>query len=170
MKKILLLSGLFCWAFFSMAQGDSKTNDERMEWWREARFGMFIHWGVYSVPAGIYNGQKINRLGEWIMNRGKIPVAEYQKFAKEFNPVKFDADAWVPQKSVGKKGLNKVEVLLADSMTANLSISITDADLNESETYQDNIISHLLLTSDLRGRIDLATLASVQASCRIEHR
>ena len=54
-----------------------------------------IHWGVYAVPAGIYKGQKINRIGEWIMNRGKIPVAEYQQFAKEFNPVKYDADAWV---------------------------------------------------------------------------
>ena len=66
-----------------------------MEWWREARFGMFIHWGVYAVPAGTYKGQKINRIGEWIMNRGKIPVAEYQAFAKEFNPVKYDPDAWV---------------------------------------------------------------------------
>ncbi|WP_315814676.1 alpha-L-fucosidase [Paraflavitalea speifideaquila] len=66
-----------------------------MEWWREARFGMFIHWGVYAVPAGTYKGQKINRIGEWIMNRGKIPVAEYQKFAQDFNPIKYDADAWV---------------------------------------------------------------------------
>lgn len=73
----------------------AKDKDERMEWWREARFGMFIHWGVYAVPAGTYKGQKINRIGEWIMNRGKIPVADYQQFAKEFNPVKYDADAWV---------------------------------------------------------------------------
>ena len=48
-----------------------------MKWWREARFGMFIHWGVYSVPAGIYDGKPIGGIGEWIMNRGKIPVAEY---------------------------------------------------------------------------------------------
>lgn len=79
-----------------MAQpSPAMTKDQRMEWWREARFGMFIHWGVYAVPAGTYKGQKINRIGEWIMNRGKIPVAEYQKFAREFNPVKYDADAWV---------------------------------------------------------------------------
>src|ERR1044072_3919224 len=69
--------------------------DARMEWWREARFGMFIHWGVYSVPAGVYKGQKINRIGEWIMNRGKIPVAEYQAFAKEFNPILYNPDEWV---------------------------------------------------------------------------
>jgi alpha-L-fucosidase len=66
-----------------------------MQWWREARFGMFIHWGVYSVPAGTYHGKKIPGIGEWIMLKAKIPVAEYRHFAKEFNPVKYDADAWV---------------------------------------------------------------------------
>jgi len=65
---------------------------------------MFIHWGVYAVPAGVYKGQKINRIGEWIMNRGKIPVAEYQEFAKEFNPVKYDPEAWVKMaKDAGMK-------------------------------------------------------------------
>lgn len=68
---------------------------DRMEWWREARFGMFIHWGVYAVPAGEWNGIRIGGIGEWIMNRGKIPVAEYKEFAKEFNPVRYDPDAWV---------------------------------------------------------------------------
>jgi len=69
--------------------------DARMAWWRASRFGMFIHWGVYSVPAGTYKGEQIKGIGEWIMNRGKIPVAEYRAFAKEFNPVKFNADEWV---------------------------------------------------------------------------
>ncbi|MFL5808857.1 MAG: alpha-L-fucosidase, partial [Flavisolibacter sp.] len=77
-----------------LSQKDS-THESRMNWWREARFGMFIHWGVYSVPAGTYKGQKINRIGEWIMNRGKIPVVEYQAFAKEFNPVLYNPDEWV---------------------------------------------------------------------------
>jgi alpha-L-fucosidase len=66
-----------------------------MEWWREARFGMFIHWGVYALPAGIWDGRQIGGIGEWIMNRGKIPVADYQRMAKNFNPVKYDPDAWV---------------------------------------------------------------------------
>ncbi|HEV2208793.1 MAG TPA: alpha-L-fucosidase [Verrucomicrobiae bacterium] len=69
--------------------------DARMKWWREARFGMFIHWGVYSVPAGTYDGKRIPGIGEWIMNHGKIPVATYRQYAKEFNPVKFNADEWV---------------------------------------------------------------------------
>ena len=94
MKKLFFLLTFCIYSFLSLkAQTDNA--DDRMKWWREARFGMFIHWGVYAVPAGIYKGQKINRIGEWIMNRGKIPVTEYQEFAKEFNPVKYDPDAWV---------------------------------------------------------------------------
>jgi alpha-L-fucosidase len=69
--------------------------DARMAWWREARFGMFIHWGVYAVPAGTYNGRQIGDIGEWIMSKGKIPMAEYQAYAKDFNPVKYNPDEWV---------------------------------------------------------------------------
>src|SRR5476651_593042 len=49
----------------------------RMKWWREARFGMFIHWGLYAVPAGTWKGAQVKGLGEWIMRNGKIPVADY---------------------------------------------------------------------------------------------
>ena len=69
-------------------------HDARMKWWRDAKFGMFIHWGVYAVPAGIYKGKQIPDLGEWIMLRAKIPVAEYKQFAKEFNPTNYNPEAW----------------------------------------------------------------------------
>ncbi len=69
--------------------------DRRMAWWREARFGMFIHWGLYAIPAGRWKGQKIGGAGEWIMHTAKIPVAEYEPLQKQFNPVKFDARQWV---------------------------------------------------------------------------
>lgn len=80
------------------------SHEERMQWWREARFGMFIHWGVYSVPAGTYHGEQSKHIGEWIMRDFNIPVAEYADYAKQFNPVKFNADEWVQiAKNAGMK-------------------------------------------------------------------
>ena len=70
-------------------------HNQRMAWWREARFGMFIHWGLYAVPAGDYKGQRSKEIGEWIMSWANIPRADYEKFAPQFNPDKFDAARWV---------------------------------------------------------------------------
>jgi len=66
----------------------------RLEWFRAARFGMFIHWGLYAIPAGEWHGQPIAGIGEWLMLRARVPVAEYERLAGQFNPVKFDAEAW----------------------------------------------------------------------------
>jgi len=97
--KILLIIFILSVICNIQAQNNPKdvsAHDKKMEWWREARFGMFIHWGPYSVLGGEYNGHKqINGGAEWIMNRSKIPVAEYQAYAKQFNPVKYDPEAWV---------------------------------------------------------------------------
>jgi len=75
-----------------MAQTSSDSRSKRIEWWRDARFGMFIHWGVYAVPAGEWQGKPSEGLGEWIMFRSKIPVAEYEKLTAHFNPEKFNAE------------------------------------------------------------------------------
>ncbi len=72
---------------------DSKA--KALEQFNDAKFGMFIHWGVYSVPAGIWKGEKIHGLGEWIFFHARIPRQAYKQLCREFNPVKFDADAWV---------------------------------------------------------------------------
>jgi alpha-L-fucosidase len=82
----------------------SPTAEERLKWWTDARFGMFIHWGIYSVPAGQWNGAPVKGLGEWIMFRAPIPVHDYEKLASQFNPVKFNADEWVAiAKNAGMK-------------------------------------------------------------------
>src|ERR1041385_2319343 len=102
---------LACAALFSGAHGvraqraaragarstpaEESERDRRLRWFREARFGLMIHWGLYAVPAGEWKGKPVAGLGEWIMNHARIPVAEYEQLAKQFNPVKFDADAWV---------------------------------------------------------------------------
>jgi len=77
------------------AKAKPLSQDERMEWWRDARFGMFVHFGLYAVPAGTYKGERVDGLGEWIMHNAKIPVEEYEKFAPQFNPIGFNADEWV---------------------------------------------------------------------------
>ena len=72
------------------------SSDTRMDWWRNARFGMFIHWGIYAVPAS----------GEWYMNKAHMPRDKYAEYARQFDPVKFNADEWVKiAKDAGMKYL-----------------------------------------------------------------
>lgn len=60
----------------------------------QMKFGMFIHWGLYAVPAGEWKGKPVRGIGEWIMAWEKIPVSEYEKLGMQFNPVKYNADEW----------------------------------------------------------------------------
>ncbi|HEX3000305.1 MAG TPA: alpha-L-fucosidase, partial [Armatimonadota bacterium] len=76
-----------------MSDKNEQAHDP-LAWWREARFGMFIHWGLYALPAGEWQGKPSPGLGEWIMHNVHIPIAEYEKLAQSFNPVRFDARAW----------------------------------------------------------------------------
>lgn len=65
------------------------------EWWTSARFGLFIHWGVYAVPAGDYRGRHVAGASEWLMHSAHVPVAEYQEFAAGFTAEHYDAGEWV---------------------------------------------------------------------------
>lgn len=69
--------------------------DLRMQWWRDARFGMFIHWGLYAVPAGMWNSERTSSTGEWIMASENIPVEEYEPLADAFDPIEYDPAEWV---------------------------------------------------------------------------
>src|SRR6266849_3559011 len=84
-----------------------KTHDQRIAWWREAKFGCFIHWGVYSTFGGEWKGKPFRGYAEHMMRINKIPRAEYEaKVVSVFNPVKFNADEWVRLiKSAGMKYL-----------------------------------------------------------------
>lgn len=77
----------------------------RMNWFNEARFGMFIHWGVYSEAAGNFKGKPVPGAGEWLQSGGKIPAEEYRaELLPKFNPVKYDPEAWVvAAKNAGMK-------------------------------------------------------------------
>ncbi len=93
------MKALLCLVFFMSSMPlPSETpseRDARMEWFREARFGMFIHWGVYAVPAGEWDGTKHGGGVEWIQAKAKIPVPDYEPLKDRFNPVKYDPEAWV---------------------------------------------------------------------------
>ena len=70
-------------------------HDARMAWWREARLGLFIHWGLYCIPAGEWKGKESKKhYAEWTMHNHEIPLEEYSALAKQFNPVNFNADEW----------------------------------------------------------------------------
>ncbi len=116
---------------------------DKMAWWRDAKFGMFIHWGVYSVPAGVYKGHKINGIGEWIMNYAKIPVAEYKEYAKSFNPVKYDPDAWV---SLAREAGMKYMVITSKHHDGfgMFDSKVTDWDIMDATPYKKDVIGALV--------------------------
>jgi alpha-L-fucosidase len=97
MKKLLLLS--CCLSLLNStatvsprASESPQQRDARMKWWRDARFGMFIHWGLYAIPAGEWKGATNH--AEWIHESAQIPREEYDRFLGRFNPVKFNPDEW----------------------------------------------------------------------------
>jgi alpha-L-fucosidase len=73
----------------------AQARSERLAWFHEAKYGLFIHWGLYAIPAGEWKGQRIPGIGEWIMFRTPIPVRDYEQLARKFNPVEYNAESWV---------------------------------------------------------------------------
>ncbi|MDI9519907.1 MAG: alpha-L-fucosidase [Bacillota bacterium] len=72
-----------------------RSVQQKAPWWAEGKFGLFVHWGLYAVLAGAYKGRRTKNIAEWIMHDLKIPKAEYEKLAAQFDPEGFDADALV---------------------------------------------------------------------------
>ena len=118
----------------------AQEKDKRMAWWREARFGLFIHWGLYAIPAGEWKGE--TRHAEWILTTAQIPVKEYEKFAPRFNPAKFAPEEWV--KTAKDAGMKYIVITskhhdgfcLFDSEK-------TDYDVMEATPFKQDIMKEL---------------------------
>jgi len=81
---------------------EKQAPDPRLDWWRDARFGMFIHWGLYAIPAGEWKGSTGH--AEWIRTTAHIPRDVYEEFLPQFDPVEYDPEAWVlAAKNAGMK-------------------------------------------------------------------
>jgi len=110
---IITLCTIVMFSHSSTLQAQSKdasphktTSD--MTWWENARFGMFIHWGLYSEAAGKWDGKPVKGAGEWIMTDAHIPRGQYEKLAPKFDPVDFNASQWV---AIAKKAGMKYIVI-----------------------------------------------------------
>jgi alpha-L-fucosidase len=92
-RHLIVLSLLLL--VFSPSQGQTQATPDKTHWFREARLGLFIHWGLFAQQAGIYQNKRYYGISEWLQYRAAIPVTEYEKIATQFNPTEFNADEWV---------------------------------------------------------------------------
>jgi alpha-L-fucosidase len=122
--------------------------DARMAWWREAKFGLFIHWGVYAVPAGSYGGN--TNYGEWIMHSAKISSAEYRGFARQFNPVKYDPAQW---SQIAKDAGIRYIVITAKHHDgfALYPSDATDWDIADATPYRKDLLGPLVQSAQRAG-------------------
>ncbi|MEN8127718.1 MAG: alpha-L-fucosidase, partial [Planctomycetota bacterium] len=122
-------------------------SDDRMQWWRQTRFGMFIHWGLYSVLGGEWDGVDHGKemggaSAEWIMLRAPVPTTEYEKLAGQFNPVKFDPTEWV---GLAKEAGMKYMVITSkhhDGFSL-FDSKMTDYDIMDASPFKRDIIKEL---------------------------
>lgn len=148
MKRTILLFSLTLLLFipcFAQKTTEIKEldNNQRMAWWRDAGFGMFIHWGAYAIPGGERNGEVCRGGAEWIMDKMDYTIEDYEKeVVAQFNPVKFDADAWVAMaKNAGMK-----YIVLTSKHHDGFCLwdsEISDYDIMEASPFKRDIVKEL---------------------------
>ena len=154
MKKLILPAiiffGLLPLSSSSQKQYKSEVTEDKMQWWEDAKFGLFIHWGVYSVPAGVYQDKEVSGIGEWIMHNAKIPVSEYKGYASEFNPINYDPEAWVKMaKDAGMKYI--VITSKHHDGFALFDSKVTDWDVIDATPYGKDLLMPLVKACKREG-------------------
>ncbi|MCJ8164290.1 alpha-L-fucosidase [Pontibacter sp. E15-1] len=154
MKKMtsLILSGILMLCFScsqtvpkneEITEAEPLPKDERMEWWRDAKFGMFIHWGAYAVPGGERNGEICKGGAEWIMDKLDYTIEDYEKeVVANFNPTQFDAKRWVAMaKDAGMK-----YIVLTSKHHDGFCLwdsKVSDYDIMEASPFKRDIVREL---------------------------
>ena len=141
---VLLVAILTIQTSFAQKRSTNKklSDDERMEWWRDSKFGMFIHWGAYSIVGG-ERGTKIAGGGaEWAMDKLDYTIEDYEKFPEMFNPTLFDADAWVTMaKDAGMK-----YIVLTSKHHEGFGLwdsKVSDYDVMDTSPFKRDIVKEL---------------------------
>ncbi len=149
-RALFFFLSAFLLVQFTGAQETQTQRDQRMQWWREAKFGLFIHWGVYSVPAGTYKGEQIKGIGEWIMRNAEIPVAEYRGYAKQFNPLKYDPKFWA---RLAKEAGMRYMVITSKHHDgfALFPSAVSDWDVQDAAPYAKDLIGPLAKAARKQG-------------------
>ena len=145
MKKIIIM--IIILVLMSGLSFSAEEKDKRMAWWREARFGMFIHWGLYSLLGGEYKGmdygkEMLGASAEWIQLQAMIPKMEYAGLAKRFNPIRFSAKEWV---SLAKEAGMKYLVITSkhhDGFSL-FDTKMTTYDIMDATPFKRDIIKEL---------------------------
>ncbi len=150
MKKILVLSALlFAFISITFAQKDyvpSEENLKNREWFQDAKFGLFVHWGVYSNMAG---GGDMG-IAEWIMNQKEIPIIQYEKLPSFFNPVDFDPAEWVSL--VKKAGMKYITITSKHhDGFAMYNSKVSDYNIVKRTPYKKDILRMLKDECDKQG-------------------
>lgn len=123
------------------------NEEETLEQFKYGKFGLFIHWGLYSIPAGVWNGEEISSLGEHIMRLAEIPVKDYEKLAADFNPVRFDADEYA---DLAQKAGMKYMVITSKHHDgfAMFDSEVDDYNIVDAAPFNRDVVKELAIACD----------------------
>lgn len=150
LRRICSAIGCILLAGAGYAQGPSMATHPDLEWFKNAKFGIFIHWGLYAELGGQWKGKDYFGSGEWIMHRAKIPYREYAAEASRFNPVDFNADQWAD--IIARAGA-KYMVITAKHHEgfAMFDSKVTDFDIVDATPYKKDPMKALAVAVRKRG-------------------